>query len=162
MHRYYSVTVLVILTLTCSLTTLSQRHRQPDERQAGKIEKFKTMRLIEVLKLNEDEAARFTAKQRVHDDSMKALMKDRNTKIDAIDEILRTKAGTGDIDRQTQSVLSVDQKIYDERLRYYGELQKLFTPEQFAKFIIFERNFNRRLRDAMDEMRTKLLEHPSE
>lgn len=162
MKSLYHVVWLFTILIAFSFPATAQHHRQSDERQTGKIEKFKTMRLIEVLKLNEEEAARFTAKQRVHDDSMSSLIKDRNTKIDTLDDIIRGKGKTEDLDGQTQAVMAIDQKIYSERQRYYGELQKLFTPEQFAKFMIFDRNFNRRIRDAMDEMRIKLLQHPGE
>jgi hypothetical protein len=154
-HFIFFVTLLVLLTSP----GVAQRRKQPEDRTTGRIEKFKTMRVIEVLNLNDEEAARFTAKQHLHDDSLRSLLKERNSRIDAIDEIVRSEGKKEDLDRKTEEVLAVDQKIFNERQRYYADLEKFFTPEQFAKFIIFDRNFNRKVRDAMDEMRSKFGGH---
>ncbi len=148
--------ILLVGTLVLLVTVGSAQHRRgPDSPPPGRIERFKTMRLIEVLKLNEDEAARLTAKQREHQDKMKDLMSERNRLLDSLDSTLKDKGTDGALAGPTEAVLSLDQKIFAERERYYGELRKLFTPEQFARFLIFDRNFNRRVHDAIDEMRDR-------
>ncbi len=141
----------MLLLLACHGT--AQHRRGPEDRGPGRIERFKTMRLIEVLKLNEDEAARFTAKQREHEEKIRDLMADRNRLLDSLDDMLGGDGKEGALAGPTDAALSIDQKIFQERERYYGDLRKSLTPEQFARFLIFDRNFNRRVHDAIDQMR---------
>ncbi len=133
-----------------------QRHKAQEDRSPGRLQKFKTMRLIEVLKLNDEDAARFTAIQRIHDDSTRALIKERNERIDDINKLVRGEGPKEGLEERTADVLAIDQRMFDERKRYHQELQRVFTPEQFAKFLVFDRNFNSRVREAIEDLRSKI------
>jgi hypothetical protein len=151
----YSLIVLLFFTFTA---VYGQPRHGTEDRSPGQIEKLKTMRLIEVLKLNEEDAARFVAKQRVHDDNIRAIMEDRNKRVDEVETLIDGGKEKADLAKKTQEVIAIDRKIFDERERYYQEIGKFFSPEQFAKFIIYDRNFNRKVRDAIEEMRDKYRE----
>ncbi len=118
-----------------------------------RLERFRKMRLVETLKLNEEEAVRFFARQSAHEDTQRDLMKERNGALDDIDEIVRGKGNDKDLPKLSDAVRTADEKIFKERQRYQEEAKKSLTTEQFAKFLLFERNFNRQVKDALDEMR---------
>ncbi|HUN64592.1 MAG TPA: hypothetical protein VMW43_00720 [Bacteroidota bacterium] len=151
--------ILFTAVMLLGWTFASAQPRHPGESKGqGQIEKLKTMRLIEILKLNEEEAARFVVKQRQHDDNVRAVMDERNKRIDEVQDLIEGGKDKADLSKKSEEILAMDKKIFDERERYYQEMGKFLTPEQFAKFIIFERNFNRKVRDAIEEMRDRFRE----
>ena len=136
-------------------TGLAQGRRAPEPREPSRLdrlERFKKMRLVEALKLNEDEAVRFFAKQSVHDDKVRDLMKDRNQCLDDIQDAVRSKMEDKDVQKLTDKVIDVDQKVFAERQRYQAELRGSLTAEQFARFLVFERSFEHRMREAVQDM----------
>jgi hypothetical protein len=149
--------LVVLLFFACAVGFGQPRHGTED-RSPGQIEKLKTMRLIEILKLNEEDAARFVAKQRIHDDNIRAILEERNKRVDEVETLIDGGKEKADLAKKTQEVIAFDKKIFDERDRYYQEIGKFFSPEQFAKFIIYDRNFNRKVRDAIEEMRDRYRE----
>ena len=110
------------------------------------------MRLVEVLKLNEEDAIRFFAKQTAHEDKIHELFKSRNDALSNMREMLQGSVNTASLQKRVDEVLDIDQKTFTERRRYQDDVRKLLTAEQFAKFLVFEQNFGRQMRDALDEM----------
>ena len=153
----YATSVLVFLLLVSSPNLFAQRRRMPGgpDGSRGRLEKFKTMRLVEVLKLGEEDAVRYYSKENAHEDKVRDLMKSRNESLDAIEDLVRGKGDAKELQKRVDEALDIDQKIFAERQRYQEEMKKFLTPEQFGKFIVFERNFGRRVRDAMEEMHEK-------
>jgi hypothetical protein len=136
----------------CAQHRSSQRH--DDASRPERLEKYRTMRLVETLKLSEEDAVKFFAKQRVHEDKQHELMKSRNDLLDQLEGVVRENKGdVKDIPKLSSQVLDLDNKVFAERERYQEELRQFLTPEQFGMFLLFERNFGRQVRDALHEMR---------
>lgn len=136
----------------------AQRRRPPGpvfEPGPERIERFKTMRLVETLKLQEEESVRFFAKQNTHDEKVRELMRSRNGTLDEIAENVREQSESAEIQKRIEAILEIDQNIFQERKRYQEEIRKLLSQEQFAKFLLFERDFEQQVRDAMREMRRR-------
>jgi hypothetical protein len=153
--KYYIQCVILITLVTCIAVfgqrrTMSQEgHERP---RPQRLEKFKMIRLVEVLKLNEEDAVRIAAKQSAHEDTLHELMKSRNEAIDDIEAAVRSDGEKKNLQNSIDEVLNVDRKIFAERQRFQEEMRKFLSPEQFGKFMVFERNFGRNVRDAMEEM----------
>ncbi|MBI4810160.1 MAG: hypothetical protein HY800_01695 [Ignavibacteriales bacterium] len=163
--KYIVGIVFIISILVFQEESVAQRHRGFDSKQRQRperLEKFRKMRLIEVLKLNEEEAIRFFAKQRVHEDKTHELMQKRNDLLDEIEKNIREKGNPTELVKLSDAAINIDKDIFAERLRLHDELRKLLTPEQFGKFIVFERDFGRQIRDAMQEMMQDKQEKPPE
>ena len=124
-----------------------------------RLERFRKMRLVEVLKLNEEESVRFFAKQSAHEDKVHELMKSRNDALDAIDSKVKDKADSKEIQKLSAQVLNIDEQVFSERKRYQDELKNFLTPEQFGKFLVFERNFEHRMREAIEDMMQERRHH---
>jgi Spy/CpxP family protein refolding chaperone len=118
-----------------------------------RLEKFRTMRLVELLKLNEEDAVRFFAKQSAHEDKIGALIKSRNDALDVAEKAVQDKTDAGELTKQVDQVMDLDQQIFAERQRYQKEMRGFLSPEQFLTFISFERNFGKQVRDALGKMR---------
>lgn len=156
MSKLLGIIVLLFLAAAVQDDATAQRRRLDDRGGPPgpeRLNKFRKMRLVEVLKLNEEDAVRFFAKQSSHEDAQRAFMKSRNDALDNIEGMVKEGKDMGDMQKMADQVLAVDQKIFGERQRYQEEMRKFLTPEQFGKFLLFERNFGRQVKDALDEMR---------
>ena len=153
--NYRSILLVALTMLIGSSAGFAQRRGMPPEpgmRDQGRLEKFKTMRLIDQLKLSEEDAVRFYAKSNSHEEKVRDLVQLRNSQLDEVEKMSREKKEGRDFQAPTEKILDTDQRIFAERVRYQAEMRKFLTPEQFARFLVYERNFGRRVRSAMDEM----------
>ena len=117
-----------------------------------KFDSFRKMKMIEVLKLKEDDAARYVAKETAHSDAVRKLMEQRNDLLDELRKSLKDDKDAKISDKTVNDVLAVDEQMFKERRRYQDELRAFFTPAQFAKYLVFEREFGRGVRDAIQGM----------
>src|SRR5271169_3762351 len=88
-----------------------------------RLERFRKMRLVEVLKLNEDDAVRFFVKQTAHEDHVRDLMKSRNDILDDMDSAVRKHDESKKVDGLADQLMAVDKKIFEERQRYQNDVR---------------------------------------
>jgi hypothetical protein len=79
-------------------------------------------------------------------------MSDRDAALDELDQIIRDEKPANEMEKYINRVRDIDRMMTAERERYHDELKNFLDPVQFGKFLIFERNFGNRLRDAFDEL----------
>lgn len=162
---YRMTFLLAVILLIFNSDSIAQRRFQPPdrpERTPKRLEQFRKMRLIEVLKLDEEQSVRFFAKQSVHEEKKQKLMATRNDLLDQVELILREERDVKELEKPVNQILEIDQQVFTERQRFQREIRELVTPVQFAKFIVFERNFGRQVRDAMRELHRERPESPGE
>jgi hypothetical protein len=172
---------------------VAQEHGEgdrPDRKErVERMERLKQMRMIETLDLGEDDAVRFMAKRKEHEDRIKGLAEERNSLLDELQEQLGPPpGGRGEgkpggkpdgrqeskpgakpdakpdaksdatpeakpdiqlVEKDVARILDQDRKIFDERKRYQDEMKKMLGDEKFAKMLLFERDFQMQVRDAM-------------
>lgn len=153
--KYILMLFITMLLLIPQTDARGQRRRpflDQNRPKPERLEKFRKMRLIEVLQLNEEDAVRYFAKQSGHETTQRDLLKQRNEIVDAVGELVREKGDTKQLQLQTDKILEIDGKIFSERRRYQDEMKQFLTPVQFARFLVFERNFGRQIKDAIEEM----------
>ena len=151
----HSIMIVAAALLLVSAGLFAQPH-QGRPGMAGRperIEKFRMMRLVELLKLNEEDAVRFYAKQNAHEEKIAAMMKDRNMALDDAERAVKEKAGEPELQKAIDKVLEVDAQIFGERQRFQKEMRQFLTPAQFLTFLTFERQFGMQVRDALGKMR---------
>lgn len=155
MKYILTIALLLLAMMAFSQDGMAQRRRLQhpmDGPRPERLEKFRKMRLIEVLKLNEEDAVRFFAKQTAHEDAQRLLLKSRNEALDDIEKMVHDKKDGKDIQKRIDDISGIDQKMFAERIRFHDDVQKVLTPEQFGKLLVFERNFGRQIRDALQDM----------
>lgn len=154
MRKHIFITGMMV-TLMLSMP-LSSQHRWKNEGGGGdrpeRLEKYRLMRLVEKLNLNEEESMRFLGKHNTHETKIRELIMKKDRSIDELEGLLGGKAPEGTIESATEKVRAVDKEIFQERQKFQDEIKNLMTPVQFAKFIAFEREFGRKVRDAIRGM----------
>jgi Spy/CpxP family protein refolding chaperone len=125
------------------------------QRSVERIEHLKKVRLVEMLDLTEEQSVRFFARRNDHENIMQSLMKEKNDRLDRIERMVRNAADPADIEKAFPEVLAAEAQLHQERERFFRSLSDLLTAEQRAKFLLFERQFERELREAMRDARQR-------
>jgi hypothetical protein len=134
-------------------------HAQPfgpeGERPFERIERFKKMRLIEMLDMKEEQSVRFFARLNEHDNAKRDLMKAKMDLLDKIDRLVRNHADAKEFESMFPDVAAANVKIFDEDQKFFNGLTDILTAEQRGKLLLFERHFEQELRDAMREVQKR-------
>jgi hypothetical protein len=157
MKRIIIVMVSVLITITGLLYAQPQGERWREMMGPDRIEKYKKMRLLEVLNLPEESAVRFNAKFNLHEDKLREFRKMQDELQDRLEESLKLQKESTKNEKEIQKYLDqIDDsrlKMSNEDKRFLKEMREFLSSEQMAKYYIFQRNFERELRDAIREMR---------
>ena len=133
-------------------------HAQPfgeGERPFERIERFKKVRLIEMLDMKEDQSVRFFARLNEHDNTKRELFKAKMDLLDKIERLVRNHADEGEFEKIFPDVAAANEKIFEEDQKFFDGLKDILTVEQRGKFLVFERHFEQELREAMKEVQKR-------
>jgi len=141
----------VLFPLLASAQGTGQSEPQGGDRPSDRIENLRKVRLVEILELKEDQSVRFLARMNEHDAARRNLIKERGDALDRLERLIRNKADDSEYEKAFADVAAVDDRISAERKGFFSGLADILTPTQRAKMLIFERRFERELREAMRE-----------
>jgi len=152
--------LLLGLSLMClwALQLSAQPGPEPHRRPYERIERWKKVRMIEFLDLSEEQSARFFARLNEHEKELRALQAERTEALDRLERLVRNRAPEGEYPEAFSAVLDIQEKIGAQERSFFQGLDDLLSVEQRAKFLLFQRQFERQLRDAFREMRRGRLE----
>lgn len=146
-----TLSALFVVVLIVSFAQAQPPGGPPLER----IERFKKMRMVELLELNEEQSVRFIARYNEHESKRRDLMRQRDEILDKIERLLRNKAEAKEFENAFTDVIELNRRMGEERLTFFNGLSDLLTIEQRAKLLLFERRFENELREAMREARQR-------
>lgn len=147
--------LLLLLPLVLSLSTI---HAQPFEREGPpfeRIERFKKVRLIEMLDMKEEQSVRFLARLNEHENVKRELVKSKMELLDKIERLVRNNADKKEFEKLFPDVTAANRKILDEDEKFFAGLSDILTTEQRGKYLLFERHFEQELREAMKEVQKR-------
>lgn len=121
------------------------------QRWRERVLEFKKVRLLEILKLDEQTSVKFLNKYTKFSNDVDAIEIDRERIVNEIELKLR-KGDKDGYDKAIQELINLEKKEYELRLSFYKELKEILTDQQIAQMIVFERNFRREFMEAVREM----------
>lgn len=145
-----TVVFAVFLALPASLVA-QPPGRPGDQRPFERIEQLRKVRLIEMLELNEDQSIRYFARMNEHDLARRDLMKEKGDALDRIERLVRNKAEEKEFEQAFEDVTSIEDRLIADQRKFFAGLSDILTPQQRGKMILFERRFEKELREAMRE-----------
>jgi Spy/CpxP family protein refolding chaperone len=159
MKSYFTILILFV-TLLGFNEACAQKHGASGRSGAGPgpgpgpgpFNEYRKMKLIETLKLNEEDAARFVAKSTAHEDAVHKLMAQRGDLLDDIRKALKENKDVKEYQKSVDQVSDLDQQIFKERQRFQEEMRKFLSPEKYARFVVFESELGRGVRDVLKDM----------
>lgn len=146
---------LFIMMIIAAQASAQPQGMPPDGRGMERIERFRKMRLIEMLELKEEQSARFIARMNEFEGAQRDLQKQKDEALDKIERLIRNKADEKEYEKLFEEFESVSRKITAQRSAFFSGLTDLLSIEQRAKLLLFERRFQDELRDAMREVQKR-------
>lgn len=149
-----------ILLLSAMLLVAALSFAQGPPMGAGRpsmerIERFRKMRLVEMLDLKEEQSVRFFARLNEHENVRKELDRQRDESLDKIERLIRNNGDAKEYDKLFAEVESFHRRIGEEKLKFFNGLTDLLSVEQRAKLMLFERRFENELREAVREVQQR-------
>jgi hypothetical protein len=150
----YLVTVYIVFIIAMMTFCNLIAQDRPPMRGPGaeRIEQFKKVRLMEVLKMDEETSIRFFARYNKYEETVRAIQKDHNTLVDQLQELSKSDANNSEMERVIKDIGMCEEKIAETRSKFLGELKSVISIKQVAEYVVFERNFNKNLRDIMRDI----------
>jgi uncharacterized protein (DUF2342 family) len=126
---------------------------------AERIEQFKKVRLMEVVKMDEETSVRFFARYNKYEETLRTIQKDHNALVDQLQDLTKSNANNSDIEQAIKDIGMSEEKIAETRSKFLEELKGVLSLKQVAEYVVFERNFNKNLREIMRDIAKERWNH---
>jgi len=83
------------------------------------------------------------------------LMKEKMDVLDKIERLVRNKADDKEFEALFPEVATINANLQLEDRKFFEGLSDILSAEQRGKFLLFERHFERELREAMREVQKR-------
>ena len=130
-------------------------HRKVDPEKVKqlirKVEEVKHRKLREVLNLDDATSQKFFAEYDPAEKDLINLVKQRQEQEFKLLQLTRGDYKDGDVDPTLQSIKGLNQQIQDRYEKLDNSLKSVITPRQRAKLLVFEKEFNRKVREKIHD-----------
>ena len=127
-----------------------------------KVLEVKHQKLREVLNLDDATSKKFFEQYDPAEKDMVELVKARQEQELKLLQLTRGDYKDGDVDPTLQSIKDLNQKIQDRYEKLDNNLKAVLQPRQRAKLLVFEKEFNHRVREKIRERRQEFKDrHPN-
>ncbi|MDP8222847.1 MAG: hypothetical protein P9L99_05755 [Candidatus Lernaella stagnicola] len=125
-----------------------------------RLEMVRLYKLVEVLELNSEESARLFPIIQKYDARFRTVIeKVEKTYVELHKELISEKPNEAKLKKHVQTIFAHEREIMDIRDEQYRELNKELGAERSAKFMLFEKKFQREMQRVMDDVRGKRRHH---
>ncbi len=145
--------LLTVMVLTNGVLTAQPFGPPPDRRGAERVEQLKKIRLVESLDMKEEQSVRFFSRMNDHENAKKKIMQEKMDLLDKLDKLVRNEGDAKEMEPLFSQVQAMDAKLVSEKEKFFTDLSDLLSPTQRAQYLLFERQFERELREAMRDLR---------
>jgi hypothetical protein len=118
-----------------------------------KIEEVKHRKLRETLALDDETAQKFFDIYTPAEKTIGDLVKQRNQEELKLLHLTQGDYKDGDVDPTIANIKSLNDQIEQQALKLNDALKPVLNPRQRAKLLVFEHEFNRRVRDRVQKWR---------
>jgi len=132
---------------------MRDREKFGEDKRWDRIEEFKKLKMIEELNLNEDESVKFYVKYNNLTNQFREIEKERRKSISDLEKILNDPNKISDLEKQIEYIEGLEQKLLSNRMGFMSEIKKILSIDKVARYIIFERNFQRELQKIVKDAR---------
>lgn len=121
-------------------------------RAGERLEQWRKVRIMEVLKLDEETSVRFFARYNKHVQAMREIQQGRNALVDQLEAMGRSGASDGEFQQVEAKLVRTDEQVADARASFLEDVKPILTPKQIGAYIVFERNFRKNVNEIIREM----------
>ncbi|MEO6938702.1 MAG: hypothetical protein ABI444_00955 [Candidatus Kapaibacterium sp.] len=120
-----------------------------------KIEKVKYQKLQENLGLDGASAPKFFAIYRPAEQDIQGLVKQRIEAMEKLNQLTKGAHADGDVDPVMTTIDQLTHKIQDRQAQLDVDLRPILSPRQRARLLVFEQEFNHRVREQVIKNRLR-------
>jgi len=119
----------------------------PPPKAMERISSLKKVKLLEVLNLSESEADKFLVKYNSYEKDIQNKMKSLEEKSRELHQAINSKSK--DLEKITREYISLKTDLDNTVNQKLMDMKNYLTTEQYAKYLLFERNFQNELRKSV-------------
>jgi hypothetical protein len=127
-------------------------------RAGERLETWRKVRIQEALKLDEEHSVRFFARYNKHIQTMREINQQRNALIDELAAMDRSGATDADREKVIDRLSHFEEEITHAKVGFLTEARGVLSPRQLALYIVFERDFNKNMREIIRQNAQERLE----
>ena len=151
---FISILSIAVFSFVYSQGFRDDKRKQPEgDKRWDRIEEFKKLKMIEELNLNEDESIKFYSRYNNLTNSFRDIEKERRKSITELEKILNDPSKTAELEKKVEYIVSLEEKALGNRVSFMNDIKKILSLEKVARYIIFERNFQRELQEIVKDVR---------
>ncbi len=150
-YLFGMILFIIFIVMTCTAQPpegFGEGKKRPSER----LERYKKLQMIEVLKLDEETGLKLISRYNNHRKSIQQLEKERGELMDKIESQVQSSVADGEYQKSFNELIDIERKITETRKKYMESLKEIFSTKQIAEYLIFERNFMKDLRNVVNDI----------
>ncbi len=152
MKYYFRMTLLILAGIIMVVAQPPEELREGKRRPSERLESYKKVRMIEVLKLDEETGLKLVNRYNEHRKIVKQLENDRGDVMDKLESQIQSSTADAELQKTFGELYEIERKIMESRRKYLENLKEIFSTKQIAEYIIFERNFMKDLRNVVNDV----------
>ncbi|MBN1449305.1 MAG: periplasmic heavy metal sensor [Bacteroidetes bacterium] len=127
----------------------------PDGRGRQRLEELRRLKMIEALKLDEEQAVRLTVREREFREKEKERMDQRAELLEEISELIKDEADDAALKNALDRMNTLSVSIVEERYTYVLSLKDFLSMEQIARLVVFEHRFAEEVKRILSNVRKR-------
>lgn len=143
------MTIVLLLAAVAAQAQPEPHPGQPPDARFERLEQLRKVRMIDELGLKEEQSVRFFARLSEFDKKRRDLMHERHGMLDKLEQMLRENADDKELEKLFPALVSIDQRMGEEKAKFFASLSDVLSVQQRAKLLTFERAFEKELREAV-------------
>ncbi|MBK7257157.1 MAG: hypothetical protein IPI01_05010 [Ignavibacteriae bacterium] len=143
-----TVMMIALALVLMSMQAQAQPGRPGDPR-FERVEQLRKVRMIDELELKEEQSVRFFARLSEFDKRRRELMHERHEMLNKLEQMIKDNADEKELEKMFPALVGIDQRMGEEKAKFFTSLSDVLTIPQRAKLLAFERTFEKELREAV-------------
>jgi hypothetical protein len=144
---------ILLLVVTFSFMIQAQEYRPLRREAMERLESLKKVRMLESVKLSEEDGLRLVNKYSKHRDEIMQLEKERADILDKLEKQYQTNASDDEYRNTFMELVKAEQKLSETRINYLNNLKEVLAAKQLAEYLLFERSFAKEIREMARKIR---------
>jgi hypothetical protein len=157
MKHYFSIFILAMCLASgiASGAVAQDTKDQQIEKFVAKVREYRMIKLIDRLKLTEEQSIRFFPRFNKYQDEQAANMLKGRQFFEDLDKMKVSNATDADIEKKILQVLEVQKASGEILSRHIKDFKDVLSMRQIAELVIFERDFTRDIGRLVNEAQKK-------
>ena len=113
------------------------------------LEQIKIWQMTREMNLPTDKAEKFFPLYNRYNDEMKNITSERRQIVRELDSSIDNKVSNEEINKEVQHLIDLDGQLAESHASFIQNIGKFLSPVEVAKYLVFEQQFDREIRDRI-------------